>query len=177
VWAALTVAVGARLAVQAVGGAQFLPTVQVLAVQGIALGATFVSAVWGYALLSLRLHRLILVFNLAMLALLTTLVALLTPLDGAQGAAIGIAVAEVAGAIAGGVLLVRRRPHLAPRLRVIPRVGAAALLGATPALAHGIPVLARVLLSTAIYLAVVLALKTPPDELYEALPAWLRRGN
>jgi hypothetical protein len=38
-------------------------------------------------------------------------------------------------------------------------------------------VVVRVILSTMIYCVVVLALKAPPDELYEALPAWLRRGR
>jgi O-antigen/teichoic acid export membrane protein len=133
--------------------------------------------VWGYGLLSLHLHKLILIFNLSMLALVTVLVAALIPLDGAQGAAIGVAAAEVVGAIAGGLLLARGRPHLAPRLRVLPRVTLAALLGATPALAVGLPVVVRVILSTVIYGAVVLALKAPPAELYEALPSWLRRAS
>ena len=147
VWMALSLAVGAQFAVRVVGGPSFLPAAEVLAVQGVALGATFVSAVWGYGLLSLHLHKLILVFNLSMLALVTVLVAALIPLDGAQGAAIGVAAAEVVGAIGGGLLLVRGRPYLAPRLRVLPRVTLAALLGATPALAVGLPVVVRVILS------------------------------
>jgi len=175
VWMALTIAIGARLAVMIVGGSKFLPAVSVLQVQGIAVGATFVSAVWGYGLLSLHLHRLILGFSLSMLALLTALLAALIPVDGAQGAAIGIATAEVLAATMGGVLLVRGRPHLAPSLRVVPRAAAAALVAATPALVPGLPVIVRVILSSLIYLGALLALKAIPREVFEALPPRLRR--
>lgn len=174
VWISLSIAVGARLAILVIGGVHFLPATPILAVQGIAVGATFVTSVWGYGMLSLHLHRLILTFNLVMLALVAIVVAILTTLDGAQGAAVGTASIEVVGAIASGLLLVRGRPHLAPRLRVVPRVALAALLGATPALASGLPVVVRVLLSTAIYAAVLIVLRAPPAELLDLVPVRLR---
>lgn len=173
-WIALSLAVGAHLAIEVVGGARFLPAVGVLAIQGVAVGATFVSAVWGYGMLSLHLHRLILVYNLSMLALVAVVVAILVPLDGAQGAAIGTTAVELLGAIVSGVLLIWRRPHLAPRLRVLPRVAIAAALGATPALAGDLDVVVRVILSTIIYAVVLVALKALPTELYDAVPARLR---
>jgi O-antigen/teichoic acid export membrane protein len=175
VWVALSLAVGAHFAIELIGGAHFLPATPVLAVQGIAVGATFVSSVWGFGMLSLYLHRLILTFNLAMLALVALVVAILVPLDGAQGAAIGTASVEVVAAIGNGVLLVRGRPHLVPSLRILPRVAIAAALGATPALADGLPVLVRVLLSTVIYLGALLALRAPPAELLTLMPARLAR--
>lgn len=170
VWVALSIAVGARLAIQVIGGAQFLPAAPVLAVQGIAVGATFVSSVFGYGMLSLHLHRLILTFNLAMFALAAIVVAALVPVDGAQGAAIGTASVEVVAAIGNGLLLVRGRPHLAPSLRTLPLVALAALLGAAPALAGGLPVIVRVVMSSAIYLGVLVALKAPPRELLTLVP-------
>jgi len=175
VWLALVLAVGAHLAIEVLGGPRFLPAVGVLAVQGVAVGATFVSAVWGYGMLSLHLHRLILAYNLGMLALVAAVVALLVWLDGAEGAAIGIAATEAFGALASGVLLFRGRRALSPRLRVLPRVAPAALLAAAPALASGLPVIVRVVLSTVIYAVALLALRALPDEAYEALPARLRR--
>ena len=69
VWVALSLAVGATFAIKVIGGPKFAPAAEVLAVQGVAAGATFVSAVWGFAMLSLHLHRLILMFNLSMLVL------------------------------------------------------------------------------------------------------------
>ena len=125
-------------------------------------------------MLSLHLHRLILTFNLVMLAVVAIVVTVLTALNGAQGAAIGTASTEVMGAIVSGLLLVRGRPHLKPRLRVVPRVAFAALLGATPALAGGLPIVVRLLLSTVIYVVVLIALKAPPAELLTLAPVRLR---
>ena len=47
---------------------EFLPAAPVLAVQGISVAAVFVSTVWASALLSLHLHRAILILNLSLLA-------------------------------------------------------------------------------------------------------------
>ena len=174
---ALSLAVGARFAILVVGGHKFLAAVPVLAVQGVGVGASFVGAVWAYGMLSLRLHRLILIFNIAMLALVAALVGLLAAIDGAQGAAIGTAIAEIVGAVAGGLLLVRGRPHLRPNLSVLPRVAVAAALGATPALATGIPVVARVVLAALIYGVALVMLRAIPHELLDLLPARLRRGR
>jgi O-antigen/teichoic acid export membrane protein len=177
VWVALSLAVGARFAVLVVGGHKFLPAVPVLAVQGVGVGASFVGAVWAYGMLSLRLHRLILLFNIAMLALVAALVGSLAAVDGAQGAAIGTAIAEVVGAFTAGFLLVRGRPHLRPNLAVVPRVAAAALLGAAPALATGVPVVIRIVMATVIYGLALVILRTIPDELLDLLPSRLRRGR
>jgi O-antigen/teichoic acid export membrane protein len=175
VWIALSVAVGAHFAVIVIGGQSFLPAVPILAVQGLAVGASFVGAVWAYGMLSLRLHRLLLVFNLVMLVLVAALVALLTVLDGAQGAAIGTASTEIFGAVAGGVLLVRRRPHLAPRLAILPKVALAALLGAASALASSaLPDIVRVVVATLVYGLVLLMMRALPLELLALLPARLR---
>lgn len=177
VWTALSLAVGARLAVEILGGNEFLAAVPILAVQGIAVGATFISAVFGYGMLSLHLHRTILFLNLGMLALVSVVVAALTALDGAEGAAIGMAAVEVVAATVGGVVLVRGRPHLMPRLSVLPKVGLAGMLGALTLLLSGLPVTVRLALSTLIYAAVIFALRALPEELNVVLPPILRRGD
>ncbi|MCW3069696.1 MAG: oligosaccharide flippase family protein [Solirubrobacterales bacterium] len=174
VWIALSLGVGARLAILVVGGHKFLPAVPVLVVQGIGLGASFVGVVWAYGMLSLHLHRLILRFNLAMLLLVLILVSVLTSVDGARGAAIGTTVAELAGAVVGCLLLVRGRPHLVPSLRNVPRVLLAALVGAAPALLVGVPVIGRVALSTFSYALALLVLKAVPEELKVLLPRGMR---
>jgi O-antigen/teichoic acid export membrane protein len=170
VWLAVSIAVGAHFAVRVVGGPEFLPAVPILTVQGFAVGASFVGVVWAYTMLSLHLHRLILVFSLAMLALVTTLVAVLTVLDGAQGAAIGTATAELVGAVVGGVLVARRQPALAPPLKVLPKAALAGVLAAAPLLAGGIPDVVQIVLSTLIYASVLLALRAYPRELLALLP-------
>jgi Na+-driven multidrug efflux pump len=144
-------------------------------VQGIGVGASFVGAVWAYGMLSLHLHRLILLFNLAMLALVAALVGLLAALDGAQGAAVGTAIAEVVGAILGGLLLVRGRRHLRPSLAPLPRVAIAALAGLAPMLATGVPVVLRIVLSSLLYVTALVVLRAIPAELIDLLPVRLRR--
>jgi len=177
VWVALSLAVGAHLIIELIGGRRFLPAASILAIQGIALGASFVTTVWGFGMLSLRLHRLILVYAVSFLIAAIVVVAALIEIDGAHGAAIGTAVVEVGVAISGGVLLAHGRPHLRPRLAVLPKVALAAALGATPTLAGGLPVVIRVVLSTLIYAVVLLLLRAYPPELDALIPARLRRSG
>src|ERR1700760_128071 len=73
-WVSLSLAVGGSLAINVVAGPSFSPAAAVLAVQGLVVGAVFVSSVWAYAMLSLRLHRAILAFNLSLLGLLAVAV-------------------------------------------------------------------------------------------------------
>lgn len=176
VWFALALSVGAPLAVEVMGGAKFAPAAPILAIQAIGLGASFVGAVWGYALLSLREHRTILVFNVALLVALTTCVAVLAPLDGARGAAIGTALVEGVAAILGAMLVSRGRPHLRPGMAIVPKVAGAALVGCVPLLATGLPVAAQALAATALYGAVLLALRAFPPELAVLLPTRIRRS-
>jgi O-antigen/teichoic acid export membrane protein len=174
-WVAVSIAVGAPLAIAVIGGPEFKGAAPVLAVQGFALGAAFVSTVWAYGLLSLGLYRLILVLNVGALALNGLLVALLVPLDGAVGAAIGTAIAELLAALAQALVVVRGRPELRPSLRVLPRVALAIALGLTPLALTGIPVIARVVISSALFGACLLLTRAVPPELFDLLPR-LRRG-
>jgi len=169
VWISLSLIVGARLAIEVIAGARFLPAAPVLAVQGLAVAAVFVNAVWGCALLSLHLHRVILVLNLTLLALVGIAVAVVAPLYGAQGTAVATASVEIAAAIAGAILLVHSRAHLRPSLRVLPKVALAAAIGATPMLLTGAPVVGRLALSTCLYAAVLLWRGALPSDLGELL--------
>jgi O-antigen/teichoic acid export membrane protein len=169
-WIAVSIAVGAPLAIKIVGGPKFAPAAPVLAIQGVALGAMFVSMVWANALLSLGLFRLILAINLAALALNAILVGALIPLDGARGAAIGTALAEIVAAVVQAAAVVHGRPRLRPSLRIVPGVALAAALGLAPLALTGIPVIARLALSTALFAGALLATRAYPPELLELLP-------
>jgi O-antigen/teichoic acid export membrane protein len=176
-WVAVSIAVSAPLAIALIGGPAFAPAAPVLAIQGVALGAMFVSVVWANALLSLGLYRRILWISLAMLALGALLVTVLAPIDGARGAAIGTAIAEIVAAGLQALAVVRGRPDLRPSLRVVPRVVLAAAVGLTPLALTGLPVILRLALSTFLYGIVVLALRALPNELLSLLPDRLaRRG-
>jgi len=168
-------AVGAPLAVALIGGGRFAPAAPILAIAALGLGGAFVNAVWAYGMLSLHLHRLILAVALGSVAALVAVVAVLVELDGARGAAIGTAVVEIGAAIVAGVLLVRGRPHLRPRLSTVPKVGAAGLLACLPLLVSGVAIAVELLASTLISGVALLVLRAFPDELRDLLPARVKR--
>ena len=172
-WMAVVIGVGAHLAMSLLGGAQYAGAARILAVQGAALGATFVGAAGGNALLSLRLNRTILAINVLALVLAAAVTAVLVPLDGGQGAAIGICAGEVAAAFASFVALTRPRRQLRPPLRVLPRVALAAAAGVAPVFLTSTPVIVRLVISSAAYAVVLAATRAVPREVLAALPARL----
>ena len=147
----------------------FRPAVSVLAIQGVGLGAMFVSVVWGNGLLSLGVYRLILAINIAALAFNALIVSALIPLDGSRGAAIGTAIAEVVAAIGQAAAVCWGRPALRPSLRIVPRVALAAAAGLTPLALTPLPTIARLALSTALFGAVALLTRAFPPELLDLL--------
>jgi O-antigen/teichoic acid export membrane protein len=169
-WVAVSIAVGAPLALQIVGGPRFAPAAPVLAVQGIALGAMCVSLVWANGLLGLGLYRQILASSLAGLLLTAALVAVLVPIDGAQGAAIGTSTGEIVLAVVQAALVVRRRPLLRPSLRIVPGVALAAALGLAPLALTALPVIVRLAISTALFAGALLLTRAYPSELLDLLP-------
>ncbi|MGB2953022.1 MAG: oligosaccharide flippase family protein [Gaiellaceae bacterium] len=167
----LLLAVGASLVIKVVGGPKFGPAAELLAIQGIGLGASFSGAVWSYGLLSLGRYRDILRINLLALLLGGATVAVLAALDGARGAAIGTAVGEIVLALLNAFALSRADRDLRPPLRIVPAVAIALGLGALATLAH-LPVLAACALAGGIYLVTVLVLGAVPEELVQQV----RRG-
>ena len=174
-WMAVSIAVGAPLAIAIIGGAKFQPAVPVLAIQGVGLGVMFVSAVWANGLLSLGSYRQILLINVGALALNALLVALLVELDGARGAAIGTAVAETVAALVLAAAVIAGRPQLRPSMRVLPRVGLATALGLAPLAMTGIPVIARLAISTTLFATTLLVSGALPPELRALIPDSLSR--
>lgn len=176
-WIAVSIAVAAPLAIAVIGGGEFAPAASVLAFQGVGLGAMFVSLVWANALLSLGVFRQILLLNLLTLIANTVLVATLTPLDGARGAAIGTSIAEIVAIVVQAVAVTRSRPHLRPSMRVLPRTALATAVALLPLFIPGFPVIARLALSTALFAGVVLLTKAAPPEALDVLPWNLRRSR
>ena len=83
-WVAVSIVVGAPLAIEVIGGRRYAPASSVLALQGIALGIAFINAVFAYALLSLGSFRRIVVVNVGALATNAVLVAVLGGTYGAR---------------------------------------------------------------------------------------------
>ncbi len=173
-WVAVSIAVGAPLAIAIIGGPKFTAAAPVLAIQGVALGAMFVSLVWANAMLSLGLFRGILVISVSMLLLNGILVSALIPLDGARGAAIATAIAEIAAVVVQAVAVVRDRPQLRPPLRILPFVALAAAVGLVPLAMTGLPVIVRLIISTTLFGGVVLITRSLPRELMDLAP-WIGR--
>jgi O-antigen/teichoic acid export membrane protein len=178
-WVAVSVAVGAPLAIEIVGGPKFKPAASVLAIQGIALGAMFVNLVWANGLLSLGLYRRILIISVSALIVNGVLVAALIPLDGARGAAIGTSVVELALCFVQAAAVVRGRPEITVPMKILPAVALATALGLLPlALAGtGVPVVARLVLSSVLFAGTLVVLRAVPQELLDLLPAnrWARQ--
>lgn len=177
-WIAVSFAVGAPLAIEVVGGPQFKNAGAVLAVQGVVLGSMFVSLVWANGLLSLGLYRRILIINVCALIALAALVAVLTPLDGAQGAAIGTAAVEFVLCFVQALALTRARPQIRVPVKILGPVALACGAGLLPLAltGTGVPVIVRLVLSTLLFAGVMAALRAFPAELLDLLPAnrWLR---
>ncbi len=171
---ALVIAAGAPFIMELLGGAQFSGAAGVLSLQAVGLGATFVGAVWANGMLSLALFRQILAVNIVALVGIIVLLAFLVPADGAHGAAIATASGEFFGAVACGVVLVRRHPALLGSLRMLPLVALALGTAAASLAIPGLGSLAHAVIAGAIYLLVLALLRAYPAELDALVPARLR---
>jgi O-antigen/teichoic acid export membrane protein len=167
---ALLLVVIAPFAIDVIAGPKFHPSVEVLRIQGLALIGTFLVATWGFALLSLRQHRALIVTNLAAMAIAAIATAVLAPSLGARGGAIATTITEWVLPLLYLVAILRVRPDLRPRLAVVPKVLVAAGVAAVVALVPGLPSLPATVVAAVIYIALLLALRAVPDEVIDALP-------
>jgi O-antigen/teichoic acid export membrane protein len=166
---ALATVIGAPVAIDVVAGDEFEPAVDVLRVQGVAMLASFLLATWGFALISLHLHRELLLANLGALVVSATLVLVLGSTEGAQGAAWATLAGE--SVLAAGYLvgLAHGRRDLLPSPRTLPRVAIAAAGGAAIGFT-GLPALPTALAALVVFTALALWLRAVPAELI----AWAR---
>jgi O-antigen/teichoic acid export membrane protein len=168
-WIALGTVLAAPFVIRVLAGPGFEPAVGTLRIQGAAVFATFLLATWGFALISLRRHRAILLANAFALALSVTFSLLLVPDDGAHGAGVASLIGECGLAAAYGVALMRHSPELRPKVGVVPKVGAAGALGVGAALLVGGGSVVSLIVMTAVYIPVVALVGAVPDELFEFL--------
>ncbi len=159
----------APLGVLFITGERIDAAIDALRIQGLAMPATFLVTSWGYALLSLREHRKLLVANATALVSAVALTFALTPPLGVIGPAIAILATELLLAAIYAVQL--RRAQI--RLDVSRRAPVVALLAGVAACALGLTLPLPAPLDAAValgfYGAVVLAAAASPPELLEAL--------
>jgi O-antigen/teichoic acid export membrane protein len=172
-WTAFALVAGADPIIAFIGGGQFDPAVPVLQIQGPALAATFLVALFGGTLWVVRAKRELVIGNLAGVAAAIALTGVLVPLAEAKGAAAAMVCAEGLLAAWLGFALLRSRPDLRPSLAVVPKVLASLAAAAAVALAP-LPEIAVVLIGSAVYFGVLFLLRGIPVEIFDAV---LRRGG
>lgn len=166
---AIALAASASLAIDVIAGPKFHDAVPVLQIQAGALLASFALSTLSFALLTLRLHREILLVNLLALAVSASLGLALTPGGGAAGAAWATVAGEAVLVLASWLVLRRRRPELAPSLRgLVPALPPLAA-GVGAALIPGLPALLSAALATLAFASVALVTRAVPAELRELL--------
>ncbi len=173
VYLALSLLLAAPFVIQVLAGSSFAPAVPVLRLQGLTLVATFLGATWGFALLSLREHRLLLRSNALALVVAIVLSALLVPRFGAEGAAAGTALTEFV--LAGAYWWSLARGHARMRLSLgsVAKVLAAAA-AATLVLLLPLPSIVQWAAGSLVYLGLLAAMRLYPPEILHAL---LRRDR
>ncbi len=160
---------GAPIAVRVIGGHQFPGATSILQLQALGMAASFVDAVWMYAMLGLGLYRDILRVNAGLLIFGGALVGVGVAVDGTHGAAIATSVAEVGLTAALAIVLTRRNPALRPNLRPLLPVGVACVVGLVPPLVLGLGAVPRTAVGVALFAAAILILRVVPDEVFHEL--------
>lgn len=164
---AIAVAFMAQPAIDVIAGEEFQPAVDVLRIQSVALGATFLVTLFSGGLWILREKRALVVGNVIGVAAAVVLTAILVPLADEQGAAAGMVAAEaLLGAYLGRALL-RAHPDLRPSLALVPRV---ALAGAAALAVWLVPLpdVPRAALAMGVLLGLLYALGALPRELWRS---------
>jgi len=160
---------GAPFAVKVMGGPGYPGSATVLRILGCGIAATFQSAVFVFALLSLRRYRQLIIVNATMIALAVLLAGTLIPAFGAKGAAVTTLSLEVALASVLAATLFTRHPELRPHLGMAARM-LLCLAGAfVVALVPPLTSLEAALVGSAAYALLVVATRAYPRELLHEL--------
>jgi O-antigen/teichoic acid export membrane protein len=159
---------GASAIIQVVAGPKYALSAAILRIEGAALLGSFILAVLGYTLISLRRHAALVVSNGLALIVTAALTLTLAPPLGGRGTAIAVVAGEWTLAVAMLVSLARSDRALLPRLTIV----AKALLACAPALAltlAGLPSGAQLFAGLAFYAVGLVATRAIPREVFETI--------
>jgi O-antigen/teichoic acid export membrane protein len=159
---ALLLCVGALVVITVIAGKSFSAAVPVLRVHAIALLFSCMSALFGYALLSLRAYRALLISSVSALVTSAATALILVPDHGASGGAMATVVGEAVTVATSLVLLARTRGGMRIRFEGAPGIALAAALAAAPA--FFIPALPATIAAAVIFLVVVHLVGGIPEE-------------
>jgi O-antigen/teichoic acid export membrane protein len=166
---AVVMSAGSGFIISVIAGPMYSASGPVLAIQVFGLVGSFVAAGWSFALLSLRLHRELLITNAAALTVSIVLTLVLAHADGARGAAIATICGEATLAIGAGIGLAWRRRRYRPNLRVVVK---AIVAGGFAGVASFVPAMSsilRALVAAVVYGLLLLVMRALPSELRELL--------
>ncbi|HEY4095212.1 MAG TPA: flippase [Baekduia sp.] len=172
--AVIACVLGAGPIIAVVAGPEFAGAADVLRVQGVALGLTFVISTWGFTLLAMHRHREMVGVNGIALVVSAVTVLILAHHHGAVGAAVGTLLGEAWLAVGYLWGISRGDPLMRPGTRRVRRVVPGLALGLAAGLLP-LPAVITTLLGLAVYGVALLLLGALPDEVREHLPAPLRR--
>jgi O-antigen/teichoic acid export membrane protein len=170
VGAALAICAGSVFIVSVIAGRAYSGSASVLAIQAFALIGSFLAAGWSFALLSLRLHRELLLANGAALLVSIVLTLVLARADGAHGAAIATVCGEATLAAGAGLGLFLRRPQYRPDFGLVIKVVTAGAVAGVVSMAPSMASIVRAIVAAAVYGLLVLVMRAVPGELRELLP-------
>jgi O-antigen/teichoic acid export membrane protein len=167
-FAALVLTVGAEPLIDFLGGSEFAPSIPVLRIQGLAVCASFLFAVWAAGLWAIRAQRQLLYATIIGVTAVIALTAALAPAHGARGAAMAMTVSEFLLAGSAGWFLMRRQRDV----RVSPSLLGKVLLALAPAgvlWALEVPPLVSAVLGSVAYGMVLVLLRGIPMDVWHAL--------
>lgn len=167
---AVVISAASGFIVLVIAGRAYHGSGPVLAIQAFGLIGSFLAAGWSFALLSLRLHRQLLLTNLGALLVSIVLTLVLAHTEGAHGAAIATVCGETTLALGAGIALMWGRPSYRPHPGIVIKVCLAGGVAAVASLVPDMPSLVRALVAAAVYGLLVFVLRAAPAELRELLP-------
>jgi O-antigen/teichoic acid export membrane protein len=167
--AVLATLAGARFII-AVIAPTFVGSAPVLQILGLAMLASFLTAGWGFALLSLKRYRGLLLVNAAALVVSFTLTLLLASAHGARGAAVATLCGEVTLSLGSLLVLLRGHPEYRPELGVVAKVALAAAPGFVVVIALNLTSFESMMLALVFYGLLIALTKAIPEELTELVP-------
>lgn len=171
--AVLSTLAGAKFII-AVIAPTFVGSAPVLQILGVAMLASFLTAGWGFALLSLKRYRGLLLVNAAALAVSFTLTLTLASAHGARGAAVATLCGEVTLSLGSLLVLLRGHPEYRPELGVVAKVALAAAPGLAVVIALNLTSFESMVLALVLYGLLIVLTKAVPEELMELVPGLAR---
>jgi O-antigen/teichoic acid export membrane protein len=168
--AVLATLAGAKFIIAVVAGPAFAASAPVLQILGVAMLASFLTAGWGFALISLKRYRGLLLANAAALAVSCLLTLTLASSHGARGAAVATLCGEVTLSLGSLLVLLRGHPEYRPPLGIALKVALAAVPGLAIVIVLNLTSFETLVLALALYGMLIALTKAIPQEVLELVP-------